>query len=171
MPYATDAPVVCCGEKRSCGDRSDHAAFCEEHRQTLLGLQAAPPAEASFEVLHDRVRARLPGQPPPGTKRSNAGTLHLCDDLRSGCPPKRLPSIYIHDPGERYNARARTRARVEQYHNWCVAYWLHQGLLRYRRRVHDVEEADAVFIALYGQYHNPKSDYLHFGRATTGRRC
>ena len=32
-------------------------------------------------------------------------------------------------------------------HNWCVAYWLHQGLLRYRRRVYDVEEADAVFIA------------------------
>ena len=51
-PYATDAPAVCCGEKRSCGDRSDHAAFCEEHRQTLLGLQAAPPAE-----LHGRDRA------------------------------------------------------------------------------------------------------------------
>ena len=40
-PYATDAPAVCCGEKRSCGDRSDHAAFCEEHRQTLREKQAA----------------------------------------------------------------------------------------------------------------------------------
>ena len=77
-------------------------------------------------------------------------------------------SIYIHDPGERYNARAMADPREgwnNTNHNWCVAYWLHQGLLRYRRRVHDVEEADAVFIALYGQYHNPKSDYLHFGRA------
>ena len=27
-------------------------------------------------------------------------------------------------------------------HYWSVAYWLHHGLLRYRRRVHDVEEAD-----------------------------
>ena len=169
-PYATDAPVVCCGEKRSCGDRSDHAAFCEEHRQTLLGLQAAPPAEASFEVLHDRVRGAAPGAAAARHQGArHAGRLSTpCDDLRSGCPPKRLPSIYIHDPGERYNARAMADPREgwnNTNHNWCVAYWLHQGLLRYRRRVHDVEEADAVFIALYGQYHNPKSDYLHFGRA------
>lgn len=40
-PFANaDAPVVCCFDERKCGDRGDHAVFCEQHRQTLLRLKS-----------------------------------------------------------------------------------------------------------------------------------
>ena len=158
-----DAGTMCCGENRMCGDRGEHAAFCAQHRQALLVLANASNARYVFPP---------PVAAAPASARSAPAGEELlstpCDDQRRGCPPQRLPSIYIHDPGELYNARAMADPREgwnNTDHNWCVAYWLHQGLLRYRRRVYDVEEADVVFIALYGQYHNPKSAYLRFGRA------
>jgi len=79
---------------------------------------------------------------------------------RSAC------KVYVHDPGPRYNSEAMqnpTHRWSDLDHNWHVAYWLHQGLLRYQGRTTDISQADVIFVAHYFLTKNLKSDPLFFG--------
>ena len=77
-------------------------------------------------------------------------------------------SIYIHDPGPRFNINAMSlepnRSRwSDPDHSWHVAYWLHRGLLRYAHRTDDASKADVIFIAHYFLTYNYMSDPLVYG--------
>lgn len=75
-------------------------------------------------------------------------------------------SIYVHDPGPRYNAQPMSmkgQRWSDTDHNWHVAYWLHQALLNYEHRVDDPSKADAIFVAHYFLTANPVQRPLDFG--------
>lgn len=80
-------------------------------------------------------------------------------------------SVYVHDPGEKFNALA-MRDPAQRWqdldHYQHVAYWLHQGLLRYTHRTTDLDSADVVFVAHYFLTHNPKARPLDFGAPLQG---
>ena len=67
-------------------------------------------------------------------------------------------SIYVHDPGARYNIDAMLQPGQrwsDTDHNWHVAMWLHRALLNYEHRTHDPRAADVIYLAHYFLTENP----------------
>ena len=77
-------------------------------------------------------------------------------------------SIYVHDPGPRFNLHAMSAEPnrtlwTDLDHYQHVAYWLHRGLLRYPNRSHNPAAADVIFIAHYFLTYNLLDAPLVFG--------
>jgi hypothetical protein len=77
-------------------------------------------------------------------------------------------SIYVHDPGPRFNTLAMNADQnstrwTDEDHSWHVARWLHKGLQRYPHRSFDAATADVIFMAHYFLTYNYKASPLAYG--------
>ena len=91
-------------------------------------------------------------------------SLHAPPSNQDGAPPS--CSIYIHDPGARFNSQPMALADQRWGDTdiaWHVAYWLHQTLRTYAHRVDNPANADVIFLAHYFLTDHPRNKPLDFG--------